>query len=823
MPDAPGLAAVPRQRRSITLRAGAAALFGGGVAYLFNSVPIPIADGASITLGGMVTLFVALRFGARWGALAAALGFLPTVFYWGHPIAWMLAIGETIVVGRRTQPDALPVQQRHARFWLVAAPLLLFTYYLFSPRALPAAAALIIVLKHIGNAVVMLALARVALGIPHLLGRPRAGAGKVSLRDYLVGAAAAAVAVPAILAALGLARVFESQVMREEAETTRALATSVATLVTQAIVERQSTLASVARYLGGGDAVNRDVAQSLLESVGSTSRSYLTMLVADADGAMIAGYSTRPEVTRSLLRDGFTVEQRPYFRVPRRTGQPYVSDPFIGRGFGADHIVAISVPIVGRDGRFLGIVEGSISTSELRSVVGNVPDGYRVQVVSQARRIVAWSDDDAPPLKSVEEILPPLLVSEPFRTPDGPMDRVLHERRAEPGVSIAQQSRLVALAPAASQWFVSVSRTYSDAQGSLRRLVQLATLGALAAFLFLRLLFHRVLRDVLQPLDELADAVGPDRLRVGPPEPVVPRIGATAPREILALAIGFDAMQAALDTRFEELRTALRERDDVNRQMEQTLGALDELVLVRTRDLERALEEARHAAMAKTEFLASMSHELRTPLNAVIGSADALRDGVLGPLSDAQRAALDQVDQSAEHLLALIGDILDMERIASGRLVVRRERVDLRALVDRVRASIQPLADDAGLRFTVLLPMGGLYIDGDPLRLQQVLLNLLGNAVKFTPAGGAVTLRVRTGAVPGRCTAIEVEDSGIGIPEEQRQRIFEPFVQAEGGDTRRFGGTGLGLSISRALCEAMGLRLVILRSSPNGTVFSVAV
>jgi len=179
------------------------------------------------------------------------------------------------------------------------------------------------------------------------------------------------------------------------------------------------------------------------------------------------------------------------------------------------------------------------------------------------------------------------------------------------------------------------------------------------------------------------------------------------------------------------------------------------------------------------------------------------------------------VEQSAQHLLSLIGDILDMERIAAGRLTVKRERVDARALVERVRLTILPLAAAAQLNFEQELPVGALFIDADPLRLQQVLLNLLGNAVKFTPAGGAVRLRVQTGGVPGRVRTIEVEDSGIGIPEDQRVRIFEPFAQVDTGDTRRFEGTGLGLAISRALCDAMKLRLVIARSGANGTLFQI--
>jgi signal transduction histidine kinase len=249
--------------------------------------------------------------------------------------------------------------------------------------------------------------------------------------------------------------------------------------------------------------------------------------------------------------------------------------------------------------------------------------------------------------------------------------------------------------------------------------------------------------------------------------------------------------------------------------------ALDHLVQRRTGELETALNEARAASVSKTEFLASMSHELRTPLNAMIGSVDTLREGLHGPINPRQDASLETVEMSAQHLLSLINDILDTEKLEAGRLQVRRERVDVRALIDRVMVSMQPLATQQGIALSSEVPAGMLWIDADALRLQQVLLNLVGNAVKFTPQAGRVTLRVRTGPVAGAVVRFEVEDSGHGIPEDQRTRIFEPFTRLETGDARVYEGSGLGLSISRRLCDAMGLRIAVASSSESGTVFVV--
>jgi signal transduction histidine kinase len=396
------------------------------------------------------------------------------------------------------------------------------------------------------------------------------------------------------------------------------------------------------------------------------------------------------------------------------------------------------------------------------------------------------------------------------------------ERRDEPSIPIAAQTRLVSRVPGPFGWEILSRRSLAEADSGIQTMIRLTLLGSLAVFLLLRLIFVRVLRDVLEPLAVIETAVG-DTPMDGDTrlEPIEPRISRFAPRELSALAEGFDSMAAALSARFAELQRAIEERNRLNAELEGSANALDHLVQQRTRELEAALEEARSASAAKTEFLASMSHELRTPLNAMIGSVDTLREGLQGPLNPRQDATLEMVDTSAQHLLALINDILDTEKLEAGRLQVRRERVDVRALMGRVMTSMHPLAEQAGITLSAALPAGTLWIDADALRLQQVLVNLVGNAIKFTPETGTVTVRVRTGRIPGHVTRFEVEDSGNGIPEEQRSRIFEPFTRLDTGDTRRYGGTGLGLSISRRLCEAMGLRISVASSSASGTTFVV--
>jgi two-component system, sensor histidine kinase len=614
-----------------------------------------------------------------------------------------------------------------------------------------AAMTAVITVKNIANAVFSLSLARVieiaprfwGAG-PYLLSEQR----RHSLRDYLAGAAAIGVAIPTILSLVVLTSVMQRDHLRDEADRVQNLALAGAATVSGIMQERMASIEAGARLLGGGRGVDTTLAQAMLTAAGASRQSFLTMLVTDGGGDFVAGYAPDPAVVAMLRRDGFNVADRAYFVVPRTTGRAFVSEVFIGRGFGSDRIIALSAPILGAQGEFLGVVEGSMATSQLQQFLGAVPEAHELILLSRNGQVIVWDDPaPPPPTERIELSWGRVLSTRPVA---GTQSTVVLERRDEPRVPIAAQTRLVARAPGPFGWEVVARRTLLDAQADIQSMIHLTVLGSLGVFLLLRLIFVRVLRDVLEPLASIEAAVDETPMNADTPvQPIAPRIAPSAPRELVALAAGFDAMASSLSARFAELQKAISERDRLNVELEESAVALDQLVQRRTGELETALNEARAASASKTEFLASMSHELRTPLNAMIGSVDTLREGLHGPINPRQDASLETVEMSAQHLLSLINDILDTEKLESGRLQVRRERVDVRALVDRVMTSMQPLAEQRGIALSSEVPAGMLWIDADALRLQQVLLNLVGNAVKFTPQDGRVTVRVRTGPVAG--------------------------------------------------------------------------
>jgi protein-histidine pros-kinase len=249
-----------------------------------------------------------------------------------------------------------------------------------------------------------------------------------------------------------------------------------------------------------------------------------------------------------------------------------------------------------------------------------------------------------------------------------------------------------------------------------------------------------------------------------------------------------------------ELKDALRDREAV----------IEEL---RTTNVELA-----HANQAKDRFLANMSHELRTPLNAIIGYAGVQLMGLVGPLTDDQRMQMRSIEASGNHLLSLINGILDLAKIEAGKIDVAREPVDCPDLLDEIVASLRPLAEEKGLALSVVAPPAGFMVESDRRMLSQILLNLAGNAIKFTERGGvAITIELLSDG--SDCVRFAVRDTGIGIDAGARTRVFGAFEQIVGQAKPRQPGTGLGLHISQRLAVLLGGHVDFVSEPGTGSTF----
>ncbi len=338
-------------------------------------------------------------------------------------------------------------------------------------------------------------------------------------------------------------------------------------------------------------------------------------------------------------------------------------------------------------------------------------------------------------------------------------------------------------------WAVVIERpveeAYEPLYASMLRTSSLLLVGlgmALLASLF-------VARRVVRPLRNLRDGV--ERIGSGN---LGYRLNVKTGDEIEILAEEFNKMTA---------------------QLQESYANLERKVADRTQELATANERLDEASRHKSQFLANMSHELRTPLNGILGLTEMILDGIYGEVPEKIRSALEDVQASGRHLLGLINDVLDLSKIEAGRVTLALHEYSMRDVVQAVSTAMQPLAAAKNLTLKVTIPPDLPPANGDQRRITQVLMNLVGNAIKFAEAG---EVRVEVGSADGSFL-LSVSDTGPGIAPADQERIFEEFQQVDGSSSRSKGGTGLGLTIAKRIVEMHGGRIWVESKVGMGSTF----
>lgn len=336
----------------------------------------------------------------------------------------------------------------------------------------------------------------------------------------------------------------------------------------------------------------------------------------------------------------------------------------------------------------------------------------------------------------------------------------------------------------------------------------LVLVASLLAALLVSSVFRKSVANPIVHLAEVAKVVSREKqysLRVS----MAPGQG-----EVSTLIDAFNEMMGQIEQKEAGLKRAHDELEQRVQERTAELVAAQKEVEAYSQSILRAKEEIERASKFKDQFLSTMSHELRTPLNAVLGFSELLSDIRYGPLNERQQRYINHIHTSGQHLLQLINDILDLSKIEAGRLQLNLANVPVHSAFEEVSGTLQPLIDRKSQSLTRIVS-SDIVVRADDTRFKQMLMNLVGNAIKFTPDGGKIELTARQ---LGDFVRIEVRDSGPGIPREEKQRIFEAFHRLKQSD-KSIEGTGLGLAITRSLVELHGGRLDLESQPGSGSCF----
>jgi two-component system, sensor histidine kinase len=807
-------------------RSLAVTLVFGLVGMAINLPRLTIFTGATLLFGGAFYLMAALLFGPVYGAIAAFLTALPSMVLWGHPETAAILMAEALVVGwlarrqvHRTLADLI--------YWLViGTPLAAFVYIFL--LSYPSPSDLVMVVKYPVNGLLNVMIADLLISIPAVqklcsAGRSDANAlplARKPLRAYLAHGFLLVATVPLLLLNIVNGENYAERQEKEAGQRMQEAATAIRQDLEGYVSRYELSIRVLSRSITRQGRFDLDALNGWLEQTREVYPHFRAITIGNADGFPIAVDPQQvPELGRVLsnkpgdvVPDSATMRDREYFQQVTQTHRTVITNVFINR-IDRQPTVAIAAPLFRPNGELFGVIAATMDLSPFGHWTQDFGtlEQAAILILDQHNRVI-YSNRGAAyrPLESMV---------------DSPLVKSAQEGRAFlVDHADARQHNARFLASQAESgltgWKVLIEQPLSSLHMQTER-YYLVTVAWLLGAIGLSLLLARVADSgVTSPLEDLVTRVRQFSAQGDPPGEI--ELPAQAPAEVAHLVEDFGRMAVRLKESYTELRAALSDRERLNHEMAELLADLDHKVRERTAELVEAKSRAEEASRAKSEFLANMSHEIRTPMNGVLGMMGLVLNT---ELHREQREHLHIAKTSADSLLGLLNDILDFSKIEAGRLELESIPFSVRECVMQAVKTLEFTASDKGLTLAwYVSPDVPDRLEGDPNRLRQILLNLVNNAVKFTAAGAVRAEALLERHSDGRALVrFNVIDTGIGLSPEQQTMIFEPFRQADGSVTRRYGGTGLGLAICANLAELMGGGITVESAMGEGSTFSFTI